>query len=67
MPIATHLLIGHNLPYQSMHGNWHRLAKMATKRNSQQAAMQVAWYHPLSLVDNIKFISLTILDILTRD
>ena len=33
VPIATHPLIGHNLPYQPMHGNWHRLAKMATKRH----------------------------------
>ena len=42
MPIATHWLKGHDLPYRWMHGDWHGLAKMAAGR------------HPLSLVDNVK-------------
>jgi hypothetical protein len=33
MLIATHPLIGQDLPYRPMHGNWHRLTKMAAKRH----------------------------------
>jgi hypothetical protein len=64
--IATHLSIGH-MPYRQMRGDWHRLAKMAAKRHSPQAAMQAAGRHPLSYADNIKIIALIILVILLQD
>ena len=67
MPIAMHPPIGHNLFYQPMRGNWHRLANMVTKRHLPRAAMWAAGCHPLSLVDKIKIISFIILFILTRD
>jgi hypothetical protein len=54
MPIATHLLIGHELPYRLMHGNWHRLAEMATKRHRHEQQCKATRRHPLSLADNIK-------------
>ena len=53
MPIVTHTLIGHDLPYRPMRGDWHRLAKMAAKRHSPCAGMQTARHHPLSLVNNV--------------
>jgi hypothetical protein len=31
MTIAAHLLIGHDLPYWPIHGNWHVLVEMAAK------------------------------------
>ena len=54
MPIATHLPIGHKLPYRLMCGNWHRLAKMAGKRPHHEQQCKAARRHPPSLVDNIK-------------
>jgi len=54
MPIATHPPIGHDLPYRGMRGNWHGLAKMATKRHRHEQQCEAARCHPLSLVDNIK-------------
>ena len=61
MPIAAHPLIGHNVPYWSMHDNWHGLAKMAIERHhheQQCKAAGCALSLSLSLVDNIKFIHL---------
>jgi hypothetical protein len=54
MPIAMHPSIGHDLPYQPMHGDWHWLAKMAAERHRQEQQCEAAGRHPLSLVDNIK-------------
>jgi hypothetical protein len=54
MLIATHPLIGHDLPYRPMHGDWHGLVNMAGKTTFAQAAMQGHWALPLSLVQNIK-------------
>ncbi len=54
MPIATHLPIGHELPYRPMRGDRHGLAKMAAKRHRQEQQCKAARRHPLSLVDNIK-------------
>jgi hypothetical protein len=34
VPIAIHWPIGQVVPYQQMRGNWHGLAKNATKTNS---------------------------------
>ena len=55
MPIATHLLIGHELPYWLMCGNCHTLAEKATKRHRHEQQCKAARRHPFSLVDNIKF------------
>ncbi len=54
MPIATHPPIGHNLPYQLMHVDWHGLAKMAAERHHHEQQCEAARRHPLSLVDKIK-------------
>ena len=54
MPIAMHPLIGHDLPYWGMCGNWHGLTKMAAKRHCHEQQCKAARRHPLSLVDNIK-------------
>jgi len=54
MPIATHLLIGHDLPYWGMRGNWHGLAEMAAKRHHHEQQCKAARCHPLSLVDYTK-------------
>jgi hypothetical protein len=57
---------GHNLLYWLMHGDWHGLVKMASKKTFARAAMQGRWAPPLSLVQNIKNMSLIILVILAR-
>ncbi len=54
MLIATHLLIGHKLPYWPMGGDRHWLAEMAAKRHRHDQQCKAARRHPLSLVDNIK-------------
>jgi hypothetical protein len=54
MSIATHPMIGHDLPYQPMSGNWQGLAKIAAKRHCQEQQCEAARRHPLSLVDEIK-------------
>ncbi len=55
MPIATHWLVGHDLPYRWMRGDWHGLAKMATKRHCHKQQCKTTGCHPLSLVDNVQF------------
>ena len=66
MPIATHSMIEHNLPYQPMRVDWHELAEMAAKRHRHEQQCK-ARRHPLSLVDNIKIYFIIILVILMRD
>ncbi len=53
MPIAMHLLIGHDLPYWPMRGNWHGLVKIAAKRHHHEQQCEAAGATP-SLLQIIK-------------
>ena len=53
MPIAMHPLIGHDLPYRPMCGNWHELAEIAAERHCHEQRCEATGATP-SLLQLIK-------------
>jgi len=54
MPIAMHQPMGQVVPNQPMFGDWHRLAKLASKRHLHKQQWEAAGCPFLSIVENLK-------------